>query len=76
MENAPIASSTGRWISNIFNELISGANADDLDKILMGEHTSLKQAKELGADYGAYDRIVKAFVSPEIVERAIEDDFI
>ena len=33
----------------------------------------------MGADYGAYDRVVKALaeaanVSPEIVERAVEDD--
>jgi len=79
LENTPTASSTGWWIANTFNGLISGASVDELDKILMRELASLKQAKELGADYGAYDRVVKALaeaanVSPEIVERAVEDD--
>lgn len=79
LENTPTASSTGWWIANTFNGLISGASVNELDKILMRELASLKHAKELGADYGAYDRVVKALaeaanVSPEIVERAVEDD--
>ncbi|RLI76006.1 hypothetical protein DRP04_12990 [Archaeoglobales archaeon] len=79
LENTPTASNTGWWIANTFNGLVSGASVDELDKILMRELASLKQAKELGADYGAYDRVVKALaeaanVSPEIVERAVEDD--
>ena len=74
MENTPTASSTGWWIASTFNGLISGASVDELDKILMRELTSLKQAKDLGADYGAYNRVVKALaeaanVSSEIVEK-------
>ena len=50
LENTPTASNTGWWIANTFNGLISGASVDELDKILMRELTSSKQAKELGAD--------------------------